>query len=218
MKEDRKIFAKGLCFIKVFLFFVLGSMFGSFFEEVQWFIQKGVRTSRHDLLIGPFSTLYGFGLVLFLLILGPYNGKRGFLKTFVYSFFIGGVFEYVAGVLSERIFHIKFWNYSHMFLNIEGKTTVPIMIVWGIMGVIFLKVIYPIVNKWIEKIPYFVGRIVFSLLLIFMVFDMFLSYSVFGRMVLRHKGVIPKTFIGEFYDRKFPDEFMYYKYPILKGE
>ena len=49
MKQNKKVFAEGLCFTKFFLFFVVGSLFGSFFEEIQWFIQKGLWTSRHDL-------------------------------------------------------------------------------------------------------------------------------------------------------------------------
>ncbi len=218
MKQNKKVFAQGLCFDKIFLFFVLGSIFGSFFEEIQWFVQHGVWTSRHDLLIGPFSTLYGFGLILFLAILGPHNGRRGFIKTFIYAFLLGGVFEYIAGVLAENILNIHFWNYSSMFLNINGKTTIPIMIVWGIMGVVLLKIVYPVVSKWIEKIPYKVGKTISIFLLLFLTFDMLFSYSVFGRMVARHKEKPPKTFIGEYYDKKYNDEFMYNKYPILKGE
>ena len=125
MKE--KVFAKGFCFFKIFIFFLLGSIFGSLFEEIQWFIEIGTFTCRCDLLYGHFSTLYGFGIVLFLLILVPRNNQRGFMKTFFYSFFLGGIFEYFAGLFSEKILNIKFWDYSTMFLNINGKTTIPIM-------------------------------------------------------------------------------------------
>lgn len=220
MKEEKqkKIFAEGLCFDKIFLFFVIGSVFGGLWEEVQWFVVHGNWTCRHDLLYGPFSTLYGFGMVLFLILLGPLNNERSVFKTFLYSFFIGGVFEYIAGVLAENILQIKFWNYSHMFLNIDGKTTIPIMFVWGLLGLLLLKVIYPIFSNWLEKIPFRIGKMISITLLIFISMDMILSYSVFGRMILRHKGIEPKTFIGKFYDEKYNDEFMYNKYPILKGE
>ncbi len=218
MKQNKKVYAQGLCFDKIFLFFVLGSLFGSFFEEMQWFVQHGVWTSRHDLLIGPFSTLYGFGLILFLIILGPRNDRRGFSKTFIYAFLLGGIFEFIAGVLSEKIFNIQFWDYSSMFLNIQGKTTIPIMIIWGVMGVILLKIVYPVVSKWIEKIPYSLGKMICIILFLFISIDMALSYSVFGRMVIRHKGIEAKTVIGKFYDEKYNDEYMYNKYPILKGE
>ena len=47
---------------------------------------------------------------------------------------------------------------------------------------------------------------------------MALSYTVFARMILRHKGIKPVSFIGEFYDDVYNDSFMYNKFPILKGE
>lgn len=220
MNEENKskVFAKGLCFDKIFLFFVLGSVFGSFFEEIQWFFKTGKWTSRHDLLYGPFSTLYGFGLILFLLILGPKNKERGIVKTFFYSFLLGGIFEYIASYLAEIIFKIKFWDYSQMILNIQGRTTIPIMIVWGIISVILLKIIYPFVSNILEKIPYVLGKFITIILFLFLLFDMTLSYSVFMRMRLRQQNYPAKTFIGEYYDNKYNDDFMYNKYPLLKGE
>ena len=215
MKENR--FAKGLCFDKIFLFFVFGSLFGSYFEEIQWFIKNDCLTSRHDLLIGPFSTLYGFGMVLFLIILGPKNNRRSIFKTFLYTSLLGGVFEFIAGVLAETICHIKFWDYSNLFLNIGGKTTIPIMFVWGFLGTMELKILYPILSKWIEKIPIVLGKIIKILLFFFLLFDMAFSYSVFFRMIKRHEGKQPLTKLGEYYDQKYDDTFMYNKYPILKG-
>ncbi len=215
---NRKVFAEGHCFDKFFLFFVFGSIFGGFFEEIQWFIIHKTWTCRHDLLYGPFSTLYGFGLILFLILLEPRNNERSVLKTFFYSFFIGGFFELIAGILAEHLLNTKFWDYSSMILNIDGKTTIPIMFIWGLLGTVLLKIIYPILSHWIGKIPYQFGKIMNTILFFLIVINMLLSYSVFGRMIMRHKGIAPKTIIGEFYDKKYNDEFMYRKYPILKGE
>lgn len=218
MNKPKKVFAKGLSFDKIFIFFLIGSIFGSFFEEIQWFVKTKTWTSRHDLLYGPFSTLYGFGMIIFLIILAPKNNKRGIIKTFICAFFIGGILEYIAGFLAEKIFSIKFWDYSSMFLNINGRTTIPIMIIWGIFATLLLKVIYPVISNLIEKIPYIIGKTLCTILLIFITFDIILSYSVFYRMVLRHKNIPPQTKIGVFYDKKYHDEFMYNKYPILKNE
>ncbi len=211
----KNTFAKGFCFKKIFIFFVLGSIFGTFFEEIQWFIKHHKYTSRSDLLVGPFSTLYGFGLVLFIIILG--RKKYGTIKTFIYSFFIGGILEYIASFLADKLLHIKFWDYSKMFLNINGRTTVPIMIAWGLMGVILIKFIYPFLSKLIEKIPSKIGNKIWTILFIFMSFDMLISYTVFFRMINRHKNIPANGIIEKIYDDKFNDDFMYKKYPILRG-
>lgn len=218
IKAQKKIFAEGLCFKKIFLFFVLGSLFGSFYEEIIFYFQYKEWTCRHDLLYGPFSTLYGLGMVLFLVILGWKNEKRGIVKTFLYASLIGGIFEYIAGFLLEFFLSIKFWDYTGMFLNIQGRTTVPYMLAWGLMGTLFLKVIYPFISKWIEKIPYKIGQIVYFVLLVFFIFNMFLSYTVFIRMIERNKDKEPKTFVGKLYDRYYDNDFMYEKFPILEGK
>lgn len=215
---DNKKFASGLCFKKFFLLFVLGSLVGSFYEEIVFFVQYKEWTVRHDLLYGPFSTLYGFGLLLFLLFLEWKDKKRGVFKTFLYASLIGGVFEYLASLFLELFLGMKFWDYSGMFLNIGGRTTLPFLLVWGLMGTLVVKVFYPFLSKWIEKIPKAIGNVLYFFLLVFFSIDMLLSYSVFIRMVYRNRGVHPKTFIGEFYDKYYTDEYMQNKFPILKGK
>lgn len=217
MKQS-KVFAEGFCFYKIFIFFVLGCVIGSFYEEVIFFFQTKEWTVRHDLIYGPFSSLYGFGLVIFLLLLGPKNEERGFFKTFIYASFIGGVTEYMAGFISDIFFHIKFWDYSGMFLNIHGRTTIIYALTWGLFATVFLKWIYPFLSKLIENIPVNIGRLVCILLLIFFIFDLFVSYGAFFRMLSRQKGKEAKTFIGEIYDKVYDNDFMYKKFPILKGK
>lgn len=219
MEESKnKVFAKGLCFSKVFIFFLLGCLFGSLFEEIIYFFQYGEWTKRYDLIYGPFSTLYGFGVVLYLVILQERDHKRGIIKTFIYCALLGGVAEYIASLFLELFLNIKFWDYSNMFLNFGGRTSIPVMIIWGIEGTILLKLIYPFLSKLIEKIPFKVGRIVCILLLILIILDIIVSYSAFIRMIYRNKGSAPKTKIGEIYDQIYNDDFMYQRFPILKGK
>lgn len=216
--QNKKIFAKGFSFTKIFVFFLLGSMFGYLFEGITALITKGEWANRRDLIYGPFSTLYGLGIIINLIILIPKSKKRSIIKTFLYSCLIGGSYEYLMGFLSELLFDIKFWDYSNKLLNINGKTTVPIMIAGGIFGTILVKLIYPLLSKQIEKIPYKIGQPIFIVLLIFIIFNMVISYSAFGRMVLRNKNEEPITIIGKYIDTKYDDAFMYKKFPILKNK
>lgn len=218
MNKQKQDFAEGINLYKIFIFFILGSIFGSFFEEILFFFQNGSWTRRHDLIYGPFSTLYGFGVVLFLCVFVKKNVTRSIPKTFFYISLLGGLVEYIAGLLSETFLHIKFWDYSNMFLNINGRTTIPIMLIWGLMGTILLKVVYPFISKWIEKIPKKIGKPVCILLFILLALDMLVSYTAFFRMLSRSKGINAKNKIEELYDKLYPDEFMYQKFPILQGK
>ena len=106
-------------------------------------------------------------MILFLLFLGWRNKKRGVVKTFLYATFIGGVFEYLASFFLELFLGMKFWDYTGMFLSIGGRTTLPFMLVWGVMGTFVVKVVYPFLSKWIEKIPKTIGNILYYMLLLY---------------------------------------------------
>ena len=179
---EQKVFAKGYCFAKIFIFFVLGCLIGTYYEEILWFVKYGEITNRQGLIYGPFSPIYGVGILVFVLLLGKKNDTRSILKTFLYACLIGGITEYVTGFIADTCFGVKFWDYSNHFLNIHGRTTIPFVIGWGILGTFLMKLIYPKVSNWIEKIPYKIGQPIYIILLIFILLDIFITYSAFARM------------------------------------
>lgn len=216
MKKNNKIFAEGVCFSKLFIFFLIGCIFGTYYEQLLHFFTTGEWSSRPGLLIGPFNPIYGIPAVILLIILVRENEKRGIIKTYLYSAIISGVAEYLISFFGEYIFKVKFWDYTGYFLNINGRTTIPFMLFWGVLGVILLKVLYPYISKWIEKAPYKIAQPIYTFVLVFIFFDVTLTYSAFGRMALRNSGKEPITFIGEYYDRVFTDDYMSEKFPAMR--
>lgn len=213
---EEKVFAKGFCFAKVFIFFVIGCLLGTYYEELLWFFQHHEWSSRDGLIYGPFSPIYGIGILIFVVLLGKKNDQRSLLKTFLYAALIGGVTEYLTGWIADTIFGVQFWDYSHEFLNIQGRTTIPFMVVWGIGGTILMKVIYPFVSKWVEKIPYRIGMPIYLIFLFLLLLDIIITYSAFGRMALRNQGKKPFTIIGKLYDQYYDNEFMYKRFPVMR--
>ena len=196
-----KIFAQGYCFPKIFIFFILGCLLGTYYEEILWYIRFGEVTNRDGLIYTPLSPIYGVGVLIFVLLLGRHNESRNLLKTFIYASLIGGMTEYITGFIASTFFGVKFWDYSNYFLNIQGLTTIPFMVFWGIGGTILMKVIYPWLSKWIEKIPYKIGQPIYLVILIVVIVDLFLTYSAFFRMGMRNAGKKPLTFVGDIYDK-----------------
>lgn len=213
--EEKKIFAKGYCFPKIFIFFVLGCLFGTFYEEILWLISHGELTNRQGLIYGPFSPIYGVGVAIYVIILGKNNDKRNLLHTFVYSAIIGGVTEFMTSFIAEFCFGVQFWDYSNQFLNIAGRTTIPFIFAWGLMGTVLMKAIYPFISKWIEKIPYKVAMPIYIIVLTLLTIDIIITYSAFGRMAFRNQGKEPLTFVGEIYDKYYTNEFMNDKFPAM---
>lgn len=215
---ERKVFAKGYCLKKIFIFFLIGCLVGTYWEEILNFIKTHDWQTRQGLLYGPFSPIYGVGVAIFVIFLGKHNDERSMLKTLLYAALIGGVTEYLTSLIADKVFGVEFWNYKGMFLNINGRTTIPFMIGWGIGGTILMKVIYPFISKWIEKIPFKIGNIIYYIVFSFILIDVIITYSALGRMAMRDAGKKPLTFIGEFYDKVYDDEYLYKIFPIMRPE
>lgn len=213
---SEKIFAKGYCFAKIFIFFLIGCIIGTYYEELLYFMQHGSTTNRQGLLIGPFSPIYGAGVAVFVILLGKHNDERPLWKTLLYTALIGGITEYATSWIAEVCFGVQFWDYSGYFLNINGRTTLPFMVFWGCGGTILMKLIYPFISKYIEKIPYHIAYPIYIGVLLFILADMIISYAAFGRMALRDDGVPPYTWIGKWMDDAFDDDYMYEKFPVMR--
>lgn len=210
--ESSQKFAEGLCFRKLFFIFLIASVIGTIYEDLLIFVRTfletgvGVWMMHRGVIYGPFNVIYGFGaaLMCWLLLRKPYKNWQ----IFLYSALMGGAVEYLLSLGQELVIGTRSWDYSNQILDINGRTTLPIMLIWGAMGLVFIKVVYPWVSSLIEKIPPAVGENLFIILLIFMIFNMVVSWSALIRQNLRHHEIRPLTPIGEFYDRYYPDEFL----------
>lgn len=212
-----KKFAEGICFKKMFWVFLIASIIGVIYEEIYtiiWnYILHGVFewSPRRGVIWGPINPIYGFGAVFMSLALVNKNDKWyiSFLKTA----FIGGAFEYLCSYFQEKFLHTIAWDYSGFFLNIGGRTTVPYMIIWGIFGVLFVKYIYPFISNRIESIPLKPGVIITNVLIVLLSLDMIISWVSLGRQSLRKEGIEPYTFIGEYCDKYFTDDYLNKHFP-----
>lgn len=219
-KEEK--FAEGLCFKKLFFIFLIGSVIGTVYEDVLIFVRTWMETGtgvwmlHRGVIYGPFNVIYGFGAVVMCWFL--LRKKYDNLQIFVYGALLGGVVEYVVSWLQEFFTHTTSWDYSGQFLSINGRTTVPIMMVWGVLGLVLVKFLYPLASDLIEKIPVKTGDVIFAGMAIFMALDMLLSWTVLLRQTLRHNNIPPFTPIGEFYDSYYNDERLEYYFPNMVHE
>lgn len=212
-------FAEGLCFKKLFFIFLIGSVIGAVYEDVLIYVRtwletgEGVFMLHRGVIYGPFNVVYGFGaaVMTWLLLRKKYNNWQIFGLAAV----LGGVVEYLISFLQETFTHTTSWDYSDLPLNINGRTTIPIMLVWGAMGLLLVKVIYPWVSKLIEKIPVRIGNTIYIMLVIFMALDMLVSWSAIIRQTLRHNNVPALTPLGRFYDDCYSDEYLEKYFPNM---
>lgn len=200
-------FAKGLNIYKILIIGFVGSFAGVIIELLWCLANKGYIESRSGLVYGPFNLLYGAGAVLLTVCLYKFR-NRGAFVSFLGGLIVGSVLEYVCSWGQEVVFGTRSWDYSHMPFNLNGRICLLYSIFWGLLGVLWIKRIYPITAKLILKIPNKWGKIVTWAMLVFIVFDACMTVGALTRWSRRTEGVEPYGVVGEFFDERFPDERM----------
>lgn len=198
---------KKLSFYNMFYIFILGSVFGWFIEGIYTLIKKGLLINHSALVIGPFNIVYGIGALLFTCVLYKYK-DNSYIKLFIISFIFGTILEYILSLSMEFLVGFTAWDYSKKFLNIFGRVALFYSVCWGILGICWIKWCYPLVMKIIEKINYKFGKKLMIFLIIFLIFDTILTFSVINRAREFDKGIEPANNYEKFLDNTFNSKYL----------
>lgn len=200
-------FAAGINFYKIALICISGSFAGVVVELLWCLVRNGYIESRAGLVYGPFNLLYGVGAVALTLILYRYR-NRSSAFSFFGGIIIGSAVEYLLSWGQETLFGSTSWDYSELPFNINGRICLLYSVFWGILGVLWIKSIYPRVAKIILKIPNKAGKIITWALTVFMIFNAVMSLLSVWRWSERVHNVPATTAADEYFDKRFPDSRM----------
>lgn len=213
--EAEGVFAAGCGFYKLVMLFIVGAFLGDITETIFCRITAGYWMSRSSVVWGPFSIVWGLAIAAATALLYRYrNRSDGFL--FLAGTFLGGAYEYLCSVFTEIVFGTVFWDYSKIPFNLGGRINLLYCFFWGIAAVIWLKILYPFISGWIEKIPMRIGKILTWVLLIFMIVNMAVSALALARMDARASGIPAENVLEEWLDSSYNDDVMNRIYPNAK--
>ena len=207
-------FAKGLCVDKLIWVFLVSALIGDLIEMCYCRLTGGVWMSRSSVLYGPFSVVWGLGAVVLTVTLQRLAGKAD-RHVFLGGFVIGGVYEYMCSLFTEIVFGTVFWDYSYMPLNIGGRTNVLYCFFWGVLSVIWIKVIYPRMSTLIEKLPVLAGQLITWAIVILMVCNGLLTGAAMLRYKAREARPEPANVVDAFLDNAYDDAFMEKRWPNM---
>ena len=215
-EKDREVFARGCCFYKLAGLFFIGSFLGDLVETIFCYVRSGVLMSRSSVVYGPFSIVWGFGCALLTAFLYKYREKSD-RYIFVYGTVLGGAYEYICSVLSELVFGTVFWDYSEIPFNLGGRINLLYCFFWGIAAVVWLKILYPILSSWIEKLPVRTGTVLTWVMVLFMTVNMAISALALYRYDTRREQPEAQNGLERFLDTHFDDARMEKIYPNAKA-
>lgn len=191
--------------IKIFWIFVIGSVFGFFAEMFYALIYTRTLEIRQGLVYGPFIQIYGAGAVAYYILISNIQEPK---KAFFAGIVMGGSLEYLCSFFQEIFFGTISWDYSDLFMNLNGRTSLLYGVYWGIIAVIYLKVVYPYLQKLEPIIEKKSMRIVTVFFMLFMTFDITISCMAGSRQQERRQSIPANGAVDEFLDRTYPDELL----------
>lgn len=205
---------RSLDFGKCVFAYVLGGVVGTLWETVLNFCKGNGFVYCNGSIFTPINFVYGFGALIIWIFLA--NSNRKPYITYIYGAIGGGIVEYLLNFLEEKILGARSWDYSNEFLNINGRTTIPFMLFWGLLCLAVVYCVYNPLAKIYDKCPKKVMTTIAIVLLAIVVTDLTITVTALARYSARQQGVISKTELGLFLDRVFNDDYMKLHFPNQK--
>ncbi len=214
--KEEKPFAFGLCFTKLFYLFVIGSFVGTVLETIWAVIVEGHFEFRVGMVYGPFIPVYGGGACFLTIVLYKLY-KLNDTLIYAISAVVGATFEYICSWLQETFLGTVSWDYSNTPFNFNGRTNLMYALIWGFLGLVWVRYLYPFAAKLIEKIPKRAGSILTTFLIIFMIFNSVMSVAAVWRWEQRDDGIEAQSSFEMYLDKYFDDDKMEMLFPHMQS-
>ncbi len=214
-----------LNFFNLFWVFFVCCVLGLIIEVIfhMAYVDPGVYQDRAGLLFGPFSPIYGFGAVLLTVALNRFY-KKNFLIIFVVSAIIGGVFEAAVSWWMQTSFGAIAWSYSYellpgipdpMAILFAGRTSTPFMLMWGTLGLFWIKLCLPRLLALINLIPWKMRYSLTSVVTALMLVNGVMTLQALDCWFCRESGLQPSSPVEQFYAEHFDNAYMEHRFQSM---
>lgn len=196
--------------------FLIGGITGTILETIWVFVTKQVIQWRSGLILVPIHPIYAVGALLMTVCLRPLTKfKYRHFAVFFGAALIGSSFEFLASVIQSVLFKSNSWEYSQQPLNLGGRTSLSMAIIWGVLGLFWIGIALPKLLELIDAIePEIMHRLAgFGITLMFVA--AIISIVAVVRWEMRVEGIAGTSAFGTFIDTLFPNYIMKIFYPTL---
>lgn len=151
-----------------FIYSFLGWVMESTLNTVKqnFFINRGF-------LLGPYCPIYGVSMCTLYLLC--FSLREHHFLVFISGMFFSTLLEYLTGHFMEKLFHTKWWDYSHFRYNFHGQICLHISVVWGFLSLLFISYIHPTIMITLKYIPLSIGNVILIMLCLVFIIDFIYS-------------------------------------------
>lgn len=167
-----------ICFY-FFIFFIY-SILGWLVECISCSINNKKLIYDRGFLIGPYCPIYGYGAMYMYFFLSRYHNDP--IVLFVMAIVGTSTLEYFTSYLMEKMFRARWWDYSNVRFNLEGRICLRNSIAFGALGMAFIYVINPMLLSIIDKVPNSILIIISIICFIVFLTDNILTFIIISKL------------------------------------
>lgn len=200
----------------IFCIFMIGSVLGFILEGIWHIIRKGSWESHSATVWGPFCIIYGIAAAV-LYIGAIFLKDKNIALQFAVCAVAGSAIEYFSSLFQEACFGSVSWNYSKQFMNIGGRVSLRMTVLWGILGVAFIRILFPVMVRFLAYVRGRKWSVSCICLSVFMGINLVLTSIAVLRWGERMdpRSAIPANSVEKFLDERFDDERMSETFPNM---
>ena len=167
------------------LFFIYS--FLGWIMEVSLTLITDKKFVNRGFLLGPCCPIYGCGCILLNLLL--HNYTNNVLVLFILTMFTCSLLEYFTSYFMEKIFKLRWWDYSQMRFNINGRICLETMTPFSILGVLAIKYATPFFINNINKLSEKTILIISIILITVFIIDVIISFTIVFKLKFVSKNI-----------------------------
>ena len=139
--------------------FLLFSILGHILESIIYLFLDN--NGYSGIMYGPWTPVYGFGIIIIIIINKYLNktklkGLKKVISLYISSMILLSLIELIGGYLIEFLFHKKLWSYTNLKFHIGKYIALEISLIWGLCSLLYIYLVKPITDKIIKRIPYYI--------------------------------------------------------------
>ena len=138
----------------IILFFFIFSFIGWIWEVSLYLFRDGMLVNRGTL-HGPWLPIYGWGCTI-IILLTRFKKFREILKnpvlTFIIIVIVCSIIEYMTSWYIELVSGLRYWDYTGVFLNLNGRICFECSAFFGLGGALCVYIVAPFLERKIQKI------------------------------------------------------------------
>ena len=159
---------------KWLLLFYLYCFIGWIWESCYVSLKKHKWINR-GFLKGQLLPIYLSGAVVVLI--STLTVENNLLLVFVIGMISATILEYITGVAMEKLFHVRYWDYSKEPFNINGHICLISSLAWGVFSVLLVTFVNPNIERLVIIIPNGISEVISYIITVFITIDAVQSFN-----------------------------------------